>query len=591
MILDFLSVALVFGIGLLICNILYFLISKKVKWLIMSTILEFLVLFIFLYIFLPEKNLSKLIVLNLVFAVFSSLLNLFHQSIHMAGKSKKYVGNRKFVNPASSGGEVKNATRIAVLAFAGLVVFILANSIYKLTSINEVYKSIETSTQKKAPLLTSTKEMPIALAPSTAKRKMQQMFSVIPNSNMYELDGLTAQVVDGEYVYVATVEYNGFFKWLKNKTVPGYFIISATDVNAQPKFIEKEMKYTPSAYFGDDAARRIYAEFPTYASDGKINLEIADNGTPYYIQTMYREYGISGRMHFNELKTAVLNTVTGEVKLYNAKDAPSFVDAPITASAANKMNEYYGRYANGWINQSFFGSKRGLKIPTENGIYASGQITPMLDKNNKLQYFTDFTSGNEDQDSALGYSLVDARTGKLVYYRDAKSGIMDSDGAISIADKIYPEKKWDAKMPILYNIDGTPTWIISLLDAKGIFKKYVYINAVDNDIVVDADNAQDALDAYRIQLSTKGSNNESTDPKTIQSFTGTISRVNQIFDGKRTLVSFLLVDNQTVFTINSDNYPYAQFLKEGDSVEFKASVTADTKIATIEDLLIKNITN
>lgn len=587
MILDFLSVAFVFGIGILICNLLFFYFTRRINWLIGSTLLEYLVLFWLLYIAMPEKNLSKLITLNLIFALIASILNLLYQSITEAEAKGRRKDKPNIFKVSDS--KVKPTFFVLVLTLASLILFIAAGSIYRISSIKEVYQSIESSTQKQAPLLTSTKEMPIALAPETAKRKMQQMFSVIPNSNMYELDGLTAQVVNGEYVYVATVEFNGFFKWLKNKTVPGYFIISATDVNAQPKFIEKEMKYTPSAYFGDDAARRIYAEFPTYASSGKINLEISDNGVPYYVQTMYREYGISGRMHFNELKTAVLNTQTGDVKLYDAKKAPKFVDAPITSSAANQMNEYYGRYVNGWINQSIFGSKRGIKVPTDNGIYASGQITPMLDKDGNLQYFTDFTSGNEDQDSALGYSLIDARTGKLVYYRDAKSGIMDSDGAISIADKIYPEKKWDAKMPILYNIDGTPTWIISLLDSKGIFKRYVYINAVDNDIVVDADNAQDALDAYRVQLTTKGSNNQSTDPSTFETFNGIVSRVNQTFDGKRTNISFLLIGEKTVFTINADNYPYAQFLNPGDQVTFKAQVTSDTKIATIEELEIENI--
>ncbi|MGH2266651.1 DNA-binding protein, partial [Enterococcus faecalis] len=77
----------------------------------------------------------------------------------------------------------------------------------------------------------------------------------IPNSNMFTLDGITAQVVNGEYVYVATVEFNGFFKWLKLGEVPGYFIISVTDINAQPEFVEKPIVDTPSAYFGKDATR------------------------------------------------------------------------------------------------------------------------------------------------------------------------------------------------------------------------------------------------------------------------------------------------------------------------------------------------
>lgn len=69
---------------------------------------------------------------------------------------------------------------------------------------------------------------------------MLQKFSVIPNSNMFTLDGITAQVVNGEYVYVATVEFNGFFKWLKLGKYR-YFIISATDINAQPEFVENQL--------------------------------------------------------------------------------------------------------------------------------------------------------------------------------------------------------------------------------------------------------------------------------------------------------------------------------------------------------------
>ncbi len=72
----------------------------------------------------------------------------------------------------------------------------------------------------------------------------------------------------------------------------------------------------------------------------------------------------------------------------------------------------------------------------------------------------------------LGYSLINAQTGQVTYYRDTKVGIMDSDGAISIASKKFiQKKKWKASMPVLYNIDGVPTWIVSLMDSKGIFKK------------------------------------------------------------------------------------------------------------------------
>jgi hypothetical protein len=375
---------------------------------------------------------------------------------------------------------------------------------------------------------------------------------------------------------------------LKNRDVPGYFIISATDVNAQPEFVKNPITYAPSAYFNSDAGRLIYTAFPTYASTGTINLELDDKGNPYYIQTLYKEYGISGRMHFNEFKTAVLNAKTGTVKLYDAKNAPKFIDAPITSAAANEMNEYFGRYENGWWNQTIFGAKRNVKEPTENGIYSSGKITPMVDTDHQLTYFTDFTSSNSDQDSALGYSLINARTGQLVYYRDTQSGIMDSDGAISIADKIYPEKRWQAEMPILYNIDGAPTWIISLLDSKGIFKKYVYINAIDNDIVIDADSAQEALDDYRNEVATKGSNNHSTNPAEMKEISGEIYRTATITQDDTTVVSFVLKGRPTVFRITELNQPDAIFMQPGDKVTFKANLLDGQQTATIDSLEIVN---
>ncbi len=237
-----------------------------------------------------------------------------------------------------------------------------------------------------------------------------------------------------------------------------------------------------------------------------------------------------------------------------------------------------------------FGAKKDVKIPTENGIYASGQITPMMNKEgSQLLYFTDFTSGDEEQDSALGYSLINARTGQVTYYRDTKVGIMDSDGAISITAKIYPEKKWKASMPVLYNIDGVPTWIVSLMDSKGIFKKYVYVNAVDNDIVVDADAAQNALDAYRIELATKGSNNTSTDAADLEKIKGTVSRITIVASEAQTVVSFLLENEKTIYSVTTNNSPMALFLKEGDKVEFQAVVTADAKAASIENLVIEGL--
>ncbi|MEI5993635.1 DNA-binding protein [Candidatus Enterococcus mansonii] len=585
---NFIGLTLFFSIGIIVANGVSLVATKgiKAKSTIALLLVELLLMGSFLFVALPSKTLSTILWINLLGAFIASSLLVSRRSVSKASK--------KLLQKGRKNAEIEEMNdwsgRVLGLSIAAMVLLFIVSSITQVTAIDDVYQTIPLKTEEKAEVLTSTKETPIAIAPKTAKRKMLQKFSVIPNSNMFTLDGITAQVVNGEYVYVATVEFNGFFKWSKLGAVPGYFIISATDINAQPKFVEKPIIYTPSAYFNKDAARKIYAAYPSYAATGKINLEIDEKGNPFYIQTLYKEYGVSGRMNYNEFKTAVLNATTGEVKVYDSKDAPSFVDAPITSSAANSINEYFGRYSQGWWNQTMFGAKKDVKVPTENGIYASGQITPMMNKEgSQLLYFTDFTSGDEDQDSALGYSLINARTGQITYYRDTKVGIMDSDGAISIAAKIYPEKKWKASMPVLYNIDGVPTWIVSLMDSKGIFKKYVYVNAVDNDIVVDADAAQNALDAYRIELATKGSNNTSTDAADLQKIKGTVSRVTIVASESQTVVSFLLEKEKTIYSVTTNNSPMALFLKEGDTVEFQAVVTADAKAASIENLVIEGL--
>lgn len=594
MIVDFILVTALFGIGILLVNILVGLLNKgkHTKSLIFLTIGELVLLGGFLYAALPSKNLSSILWYNLWGAFVACLLAAFvlglGQGVEKARARFAPNTMRKQAVPVT-GGKLGNVGKIFGGICTLMVLLFLVSKISSITAIDEVYDSLPLKTEEKAEVLTSTKETPIAIAPDMAKRKMLQKFSVIPNSNMFTLDGITAQTIDGEYVYVATVEYTGFFKWLKLGEVPGYFKISATDINAQPEFVKEPLIYTPSAYFGKDAARRIYAAFPGYASYGKINLEIDEEGIPHYVQTLYKEYGVSGLMHYDEFKTAVLNAQTGDVKLYDNAKAPAFVDAPLTSAAANSMNEFFGRYSQGWWNQFIFGAKKDVKIPTDNGIYASGQITPMLSKDGQLNYFTDFTSGDDDQDSALGYSLIDARTGQITYYRDPEVGIMDSDGAISIASKIYPEKKWQAEMPVLYNIDGVPTWIVSLMDTKGIFKEYVYINAVDNDIVVDAENAQSALDAYRIELATKGSNNQSSGASELTEKTGTVERVVILPGSNATVISFLLAKDSTVYSVNSNNSPFAIFMKEGDQVTFKAALTEDTTVATIQDLTIQGL--
>ena len=581
-----LLITLKFSIGFIVAIILGFLLKgKKKKSSIkgsVAVVVTYLVIgFIYVYFVMPSQSLNQLLFYNLLGLILGSLFTLFtsvsEDNIMKQGTTRKTVvlkipeANKKLL-----GGSV-----------ALMCLFLIGTPIIRILSTDEIYQTIPVKKVDQTEELKSTKETPIAMSTKSARNKMQKMMSSVPNYSGYQLGTTTAQLIDGEYVYISGLEYRSFWKWNKYKSVPGYFKVSATDINAQPEFVEKEMKYVPSSYLWQDAERKIYAKSFNFTRTGAVNLEIGDDGTPYYVQSLYKEYGLSGKKRYDEFKTAVLNSETGETKVYDLKDVPSEIDAPLTSAVASSMNRYYGKYGKGWLNSLF--SKDDVKIPTTNGIYSSGAVTPLVSKEGELLYFTDFTSDDEKQDSALGYSLINARTGTMEFYRDTK-GMMDSDGAIAISEKIYPEKKWEAKMPILYNIEGVPTWIISLLDTNGIFKGYVYISAIDSDILVDGTDAEKTLQAYKMKLSLKGSNNKNTEAGELEKVSGVVTRVNQIVvDGNQT-VSFLLEDDETVYRISTSNNVYSMFLKEGDHVTFEGPIQEDELMITIDDIKIENVT-
>ncbi|MGY3765849.1 DNA-binding protein [Vagococcus vulneris] len=588
MIIDFLIIMCRFSIGFIIAILLGSFFSNNKKKVIKRNLIAVFVYLIFSMLFvyfqLPPQTLSNLLTINLISyllgTVFVIVTNLRKGHTVISEKHKGKIANLSFkTNP-----KLTKLFWLGLLALVGLLIY---TPIARIMSIDNVYQTIDVKKVKKTEELVSTKETPIAMSIESAQNKMQKMISSVPNYSAYKLGSTTAQVINDEYVYVAALEYRSFWKWNRFKEVPGYFKISATDINAQPEFVKKKMAYIPSAYFGQDAERKIYSKVSRFASMGTVNLEISDDGTPYYVETLYKEYGVSGIKHYNEFKVGVLNSVTGKTDVYELKDTPKFIDAPLTSAVASSMNNFYGLYGKGWLNSLF--TKDDVKQPTNNGIYSKGAVTPLLSKSGALLYFTDFTSDDAKQDSALGYSLINARTGIMEYYRDSK-GMMDSDGAIAIAEKIYPEKKWQAKMPILYNVEGVPTWVVSLLDVNGIFKGYVYISATDSDVVVDGADAQKTLEAYKLRLGMKGSSNKNIEKSDLLKVTGVVERVNKVvIDGNET-VSFILRDSDKVYTISTANNVYSMFLKEGDDVSFEAANDKDSRVTTINDIDIKDIT-
>jgi hypothetical protein len=420
------------------------------------------------------------------------------------------------------------------------------------------------------------KETPASVPPKFARNKMRKSFGQVPNTSYYELGNLQIQKVNGEYVYIAPVEFSGFFKWWNGDVTPGYFTLSATDSSANPKFIKSDMLYTPSSYFNKNMERHMRSAYPEYIFYGEPQLEIDDNGKPYYVRS-YGEF-ISARNGFEVKGSVVVDPKNGQTKDYKLKDAPTFIDGAVSPETVSLQNSYFGNYVHGFLNSKF--GKKDVKLPSDEGTEAN--VSPIFDENGDMYYFTDFTSPKEGVDSMLGYSLTNARTGKATYYTgNLEESYMDSQGALQIIQKKFIEKKWDGEMPVLYNFYGEPSWLTPVLDSNGFLQNYFIVSAANPEISVYGNTPNNALKQYKTALQRGGGSVDGSSEAEEKEVTGTVLRVYKEKTGDYTIVSFLL-NNRQSYIVSSENNPLSIYLKEGDKVDVTYQDTGESFLPVTE---------
>lgn len=426
------------------------------------------------------------------------------------------------------------------------------------------------------------KETPASVPPEFARNKMKKAFGQVPNTSYYELGNLQIQKINGEYVYIAPVEFSGFFKWWNGDVTPGYFTISATDSSANPKFMKSEMAYTPSSFFNKNIQRHIRMQYPNLIFHGDVQLEIDEEGKPFYI----RSYGkfISARNGFDVKGIVMVDPLNGDTKNYLLADVPEFIEGAVSPEVVSLQNSYYGKYIHGFWNSMF--GKSDVKLPSDEGTEAN--VSPIFDENGVMHYFTDFTSPKEGVDSMLGYSLTNSRTGEATYFTgNMEESYMDSQGALQIIEKKFIEKKWNGQMPVLYNFYGEASWLTPVLDANGFLQNYFIVSAANPEISVYGDTPNDALRQYKTALQRGGGSVDGSSKAEEKQIKGTVVRVYKEKSGDFTIITFLL-DNHKSYMISSQNTKTAIFLQEGDQVNVTYLDTGEdflpAKTITIEGL-------
>ncbi|GAA0715256.1 hypothetical protein GCM10008904_31920 [Paraclostridium ghonii] len=367
------------------------------------------------------------------------------------------------------------------------------------------------------------------------------------------------QNVDGELCWVAPLVHRDAIKWITNiKGTSGYVRVSASnpqDVRLVQEVNGKPIKivYQPEAYLHQDLKRHMYLKGYTNVGMTDFTLEVDDSGKPYWVVSLYENsIGYGGK---NAIGIATVDTQTGEVKSYDLKNAPKWIDRIQPEEfMVNQINDW-GKYVNGFLNAVI--SEKGVLVATEGTSLVYGD-------DGKSYWYTGITSAGAD-DSTIGFMLIDTRTKEARLYK--QPGATETAAMVSATGKVQ-EKNYEATFPVVYNILGKPTYVMSLKDKAGLVKMVAFVSVEDFNIVGIGDTKDEALRSYREQLKSKGNKVELANDNTKQVTTGVVQRINSdVIDGNTSYYFTLEGVNDAIFVVTSKVSQKVPLTKEGDTVQ------------------------
>lgn len=301
-----------------------------------------------------------------------------------------------------------------------------------------------------------------------------------------ELGDFCIQKVNNQLYWVAPLLHSGFFKWFNNQNgTAGYVMVSATnerDVKLVQQIDGKDIKikYQQGAYFQSDIHRHLY--FNGYTTTGLADFifEIDDAGKPFWIVIKYeKKIGFSGN---EAVGVIAVDAQTGAIQEYSIAKTPIWIDRIQPISFIEEQLNDWGEYVHGYFN---FSNTDKLQI-TEG-------LTLVYGENQKSYWYTGITSVGKEE-SAVGFVLVDTRTKETTFYK--QSGATEFAAQSSAKGKVQ-EKGFTASIPIPYNINNIPTYVMTLKDDGGLVKMFAMVAISDYTIVGVGNTMRETLMSYK----------------------------------------------------------------------------------------------
>lgn len=435
-----------------------------------SAIITLIVGFVAYYMMIPAANFktSEFYVFIIVLIVaFMAILGI------LVGANKK-IERREYIKKKS----IVPVIIVGVMVVVMVVGYLVGCTLFRAKSYSELMPVNESSFTE------DFKEVSYSTVPrldaTTAKVLAdQKLGSLSEYKSQYLVSQTSTQInYKGRPVRVAYLEYGDVFKWFNNTKngLPAYMLIDVvtqevTVVNCIEKFGEG-IKYSPTELFNEKLVRHIRFQYPTAILDTP-NFEIDDEGRPYWITPVLdKTIGLFGG---TDVKGVIItDALNGESNYYSIDTVKTdkslnWIDVVYSENLLIEQYNYYGKLSHGFWNSIIF--QKDVNVASSgNGFIAL---------NDDVWVYTGVTSSASDS-SNFGFILCNQRTKETRYY--ANGGAMELSAKES-AEGSVQNYGYKSIFPILLDIEGQPTYFMSLYDQSYIVKGYALVNLDDKTLV------------------------------------------------------------------------------------------------------------
>jgi hypothetical protein len=537
--------------------------------------------------------------------ILSSIGNLFSfarpmlgtlEDISAASQGRRSTrGNRvSLPTNASRGAIAAGIFGLAVAAFIGIVVAGLIvvfttwfdSNAKALAAIPHV-----TIEQPTTPLIPTDPSHVVLVSQSIASFKGQQVLGSNPQNygSAYNLDpnSYTLQSINHHLYYVAPLSYNNIFVNLSNSSTPGFVVVDAENPQAQPPATlhtggNDTIAYLPGALLNQDLIRHVYLSGYTYGRLVDPTLELDDGFHPYWtISLMQPTRGYTGDVLSEVL---IVDAHTGDIKVYQPQDVPTWVDRVMPADTVNQYLSWWGLYhAAPWFNPS----GAGQQTPAS---------SPQLLYNNVDQpvWLIPMTSSSSNDQSSTGVFLFDTHKNQASFYRGAAAGLgIGTNVQNTFASTRANILHYNVDSFQLYQICGQPTWVaiysstsiyqdVGVLDARNLNGSNVQFESTLGQALID----------YKQWLAQQNIPNDcgaTPTGGTQQTVKGNVLRISAVQQGGNTIYYIQIKGQNVIFTANLNLSAKLPLVQAGDTVTgtYFINQTGQTvALKTFDDLSI-----